>query len=136
MKIQHRIVSVTCMLILLLFISVCNANNTKELDPNIISSHLIGLIEAYEKGDIVEYAHNYPTSMEIIDNGVRLTIECETGQAEAVAAKAASFGSIEIVHMKSDRVQMVIPIQNISKLADIPGVRFVRLPIYGHPLDI
>ena len=55
-------------------------------------------------------------------------IECEPGQAGAVAEAASDLGNIELV--VRDLVQIVVPITNLTALADVPGVRLLRLPWY------
>jgi len=53
-------------------------------------------------------------------------IECEPGQSEAVAEAASALGIVEI--SIPDLVQVIVPINNLKALEDIPGVSFVRLP--------
>jgi hypothetical protein len=87
------------------------------------------LIEAEQRGEAEEFAQQH--DIELTDGSVTVIIECEPGQAEAVAEAAAEV-SAEPVRVRSQNnwVKAVVPITNLAALADIPGVRLVRLPWY------
>jgi len=87
------------------------------------------LISAEERGEAEEFARQ--RSIELIDGSVTVIIECESGQAEAVAEAAGDLGNVEL--SVRDLVQVVVPITNLAALAEIPGVHLVRLPI--HPVE-
>jgi len=91
-----------------------------------LDSHLEALIRAEERGELEEYASR--RDIELIDGSVTVIIECEPGQAETVAEAAGALGNVEL--SVRDLVQALVPITKLTALADIPGVRRVRLPIY------
>jgi len=94
-----------------------------------LDSTLNDLIRAEEQGKAEEFARQ--RSIELIDGRVTVIIECEPGQAEAVAAAASALGNVEL--SIRDLIQVVLPITNLAALADIPGVHLVRLPV--HPVE-
>jgi len=96
-----------------------------------LDSAISQLIDAEEQGDteLLDMAAQFG---HIVDGGVRVVIECEPDQAEAVAEAAANVGA-EIQGISSDAVSAVVPINKLTTLADIPGVHFVRLPVYPVP---
>ena len=89
-----------------------------------LSGTLNQLIRAEEQGEADEFAQQ--RGIELVDGSVKVIIECEPGQAEAVAEAASALGIVEIPIL--DLVQLVVPINNLTALEDIPGVSFVRLP--------
>lgn len=92
-----------------------------------LDSYLNRLIQAEERGEAEEFARQ--RDIELIDSSVTVIIECEPGQAEAVAEAAVRVGAAQVKSRK-DLVQAVVPITKLTALADIPGVNFVRLPWY------
>jgi hypothetical protein len=85
------------------------------------------LIYARELGIAEEFAERI--CVELINDSVTVTIECKSDQAEAVAEAAGALGNVELSVHYLDLVQVVVPITNLTALADIPGVILVRLPI-------
>ena len=92
-----------------------------------LSSHLKQLISAEEQGEAEELA-GQQKSIKLVDGSVKVTIECEPGQADTVAKAASALGIVELSIL--DLVQVVVPITSLTALANIPGVRFIRLPWY------
>ena len=82
------------------------------------------LIRAEQRGEAEEFARQ--GIIELVDGSVRVMIECLPGHAEEVARAASAFGIVELTYR--DWVQAVVPITNLTALADIPSVSFVRLP--------
>lgn len=118
--------------IVLLSIPACNSNQEGNLNHDENSKlefPLDNLIRAEERGEAEEFA--LQRHIELIDSNVTVIIECEPGQAEAVAKKASTLGTVEL--SVRDLVQVVIPITNLIALADIPGVHRVRLPLHPIP---
>jgi hypothetical protein len=127
------------LLVIILSIPACNSeknttDNTEEGNSNQDESSKLDfnikrLIEAEQRGELEEFAE--PRDIELIDGSVTVTIECKSGQADAVAEAAAALGNVELIVHYLDLVQVVAPITNLTALADIPGVILVRLPIYA-----
>jgi len=139
-----RAIGITITLLLigitLCVIPACNSNQgATDLPPPERPAHwhpkldsaISQLIDAEEQGDteLLDMAAQFG---HIVDGGVRVVIECEPDQAEAVAEAAANVGA-EIQGISSDAVSAVVPINKLTTLADIPGVHFVRLPVYPVP---
>ena len=89
-----------------------------------LSGTLNQLIRAEEQGEAEEFAQ--PRGIELVDGSVKVIIDCEPGQSEAVAEATSALGIVELCI--PDLVQVIVPINNLNALEDIPGVRFVRLP--------
>lgn len=86
------------------------------------------IIDAQEQGN-TEMLDN---AWFIVDGGVRVTIECEPGQAEAAAEAAANLGAeIEVIY--GDDVGAIVPINKLTTLADEESIHFIRLPVPGLP---
>jgi hypothetical protein len=99
-------------------------NNNSKLDFNIKQ-----LIEAEERGEAEEFAQQ--VDAELSAEGVTIIIECESGQAEAIAEAAADVGAVQVrARSQNNWVKAVVPIAKLTTLADIPGVHLVRLPWY------
>ncbi|MFC1929045.1 FG-GAP-like repeat-containing protein [Chloroflexota bacterium] len=58
--------------------------------------------------------------------GIRVIVEGTPGQAEEIARAVGDLGTVEANY--SDWVQMVVPTSQLTVLADMPEIRFVRLP--------
>lgn len=91
-----------------------------------LSGTLNQLIRAEEQGEAEEFAR--PRGIELVDGSVMVIIECEPGQAEAVAEAASALGIVELSIL--DLVQVVVPITNLTALAEVESIRFIRLPIH------
>ena len=116
-------------LIVFLSIPACNSNqegNSNQDDNSKLDFNLKRLVDAEERGEAKEFAE--PRGIELINGSVTVIIECEPGQAEAVAEAAGTLRNVEL--SVRDLVQVVVPITNLTALADISGVHLVRLPWY------
>jgi hypothetical protein len=64
---------------------------------------------------------------ESVDETVRVIIESAPGKGKKISTTAGDFGSFEGRY--GDLVQMVVPVAQLTALAETQGVRFVRLPM-------
>jgi len=141
--IRKTVLLVVAVLLLVGLISItdCTSNNEEGQDfPPLLEppdkgnpklgSHLNQLLQAKGRGEAEEFARQY--LIELVDGSVKVIIECDPGQAEAVAEAASQVGA-EQVKSRKDLIQALVPITKLTTLADIPGVHRVRLPI--HPVE-
>ena len=122
MRYHKKFILFIILLVVLLSFPACTCNHKgdSKLDFNVKR-----LIEAEKRGEAEEFAQ--PRNIELIDgSSVRVIIECLPGQVDMVAQEASSFGTVELSTMRG--VQAVVPINNLTALADLPSVRLVRLP--------
>ena len=94
-----------------------------------LSNHLKLLIAAERGGTVDEFVRQRGSHIEYEDGKVTVVIECEPGQAEAVAEKVKDYGIVELVISRG--VQAAVPISNLEVIACIPGVHLVRFPWYA-----
>jgi len=120
-------ISVAVLLVTLLC-SIPGCTPTPYQENPDISGSLKQLISANERGEAEEFART--NIIRLVDGSVTVLIECEPGDVEAVAKRAGAYGIVELTTRRG-LVQVVVPITKIAALADISGVRFVRLPEYG-----
>lgn len=124
-KVKPLLLAVVVLVLLSSSIFGCTSkevDNTSKLDFNVKR-----LISAYEEGTVEEFAQQ--NKIELKDNSVTIVLECKTGQDEAVAKEIIKYGATQIIYSRG-LVQGVVPITNLTVLADIPSVTLVRLPIY------
>ena len=91
---------------------------------SIMERRLRELVEAYKKGEAEEYAKK--RGIKLIDTGVKVWIQCKTGQVDIVTEKVRAFGVVELVGEIG--MDAVIPIANLEKLLDIPDIRSISIP--------
>ena len=70
-------------------------------------------------------------NIRLSDGNVRVIIEALPGQVDAAMQAAASIAVIETSH--GDSIQALVPISQLTALAESPGVRYVRTPWYPIP---
>ena len=95
-----------------------------------LDSQLNQLIQAATKGEAVSFAEQH--DIELMDGKVRVIIECLPGQFEA-ATKAATEAGAKVETSHDDLLQVLMPITNLTTLADTASIRFIRLPQYPVP---
>ena len=100
--------------------TVVTEKGNPKLDPK-----LDRLISAQAPAEMA--AHVLQAETYLPGEGVRVIVDCQQGMAEMVAQAAASFGTVEVRY--GDLVQVLIPISNLTALAELPGVKFVGLPM-------
>jgi L-aminopeptidase/D-esterase-like protein len=97
-----------------------------------LESDLNQLVDAEEQGntEILAMAANLGLTT---DEGVRVAIACEPGQAEAVAEVAVKLGA-KVVCIYHDDIDAFVPINKLTTLADEESIRSIRLPVYAAPM--
>ena len=65
------------------------------------------------------------------DNSIRLIIESVPGQAGEAVIAAGALGTVEAIH--GDLIQVLVPVSQLTALADSPNIRFARLPMEPLP---
>jgi hypothetical protein len=90
-----------------------------------LDSQLRQLISAEARGEASLYAEQI--NLELVDNNVRVIIECEPGQLE-VATQAAVEAGAKLETSYDNLLQVLMPITELDTLADAAGIRFIRLP--------
>jgi len=60
------------------------------------------------------------------DDTVRVIVECVPGELESASIAVGEYADVEMSY--ADMLQVLAPISQLKSLADIPGVRMVRIP--------
>jgi hypothetical protein len=94
-----------------------------------LDSQLNQLIQAEQRGDAASVAEQ--SNIELVDGNVRVIVECLPDQANAAFEAAIDLGTVETSY--NNLLQVLVPITNLSVLADETSVRFIRLPQYPVP---
>ena len=94
-----------------------------------LDSQLNQLVDAEEHGEAASFAAQ--SDIELVDGAVRVIIECLPGQLEA-ATEAATNAGAKLETSYDNLLQVVVPITNLTTLADAASIHFIRLP--QHPL--
>lgn len=89
-----------------------------------LDSRLNELVDAEGRGEAISFAGQ--NNIELVDERVRVIVECVTGQVDTAAKAASTLGVVESSH--GDLLQVVLPIGSLTTMADQAGVYFVRLP--------
>ncbi|MFC2027134.1 thrombospondin type 3 repeat-containing protein [Chloroflexota bacterium] len=66
------------------------------------------------------------SSVQLVENSVRVIIECLPGQVGTVVQAAGELGVVETSY--GDSIQVMIPASQLISLANDPGIQLVRLP--------
>ena len=107
--------------------SASKAENAPKTGNPKLESHLNRLITAYERGEAEAYAA--PRDIEVLEGDrVRVSIKCVTGQVEAAARAVGTLGTVEIIVSRYDLIQAVVPIANLTALAEAESILRIRLP--------
>ncbi len=90
-----------------------------------LDSQLNQLVSAEKRGEAVSFAEK--SNIEMVDGAVKVIIEYLPGQLEA-ATEAATNAGAKPETSYDNLLQAVVPITNLSTLADAESIRFIRLP--------
>ena len=71
------------------------------------------------------------SNIELVDGNVRVIVECLPDQVDAAATAADGLGVVETSYR--NLLQVVVPVPQLTALADEPSIRLVRLPWYPLP---
>jgi len=94
-----------------------------------LDSQLNQLIQAERLGDAASFAEQ--SNIELVDGNVRVIVESLPGQVDAAVEAASALGMIETSY--DNLLQVIVPIANLTVLANESSVRLVRLPQYPLP---
>ena len=95
-----------------------------------LDSQLNQLVDAERHGEAASFAER--SDIELVDWAVRVIIECVPGQLEA-ATKSATNAGAKLETSYDNLLQVVVPITNLTTLADAASIHFIRLPQYPLP---
>ncbi len=95
-----------------------------------LDSQLNQLVNAEKRGEAASFAEQ--SSIELVDGGVRVIIECVPGEIEA-ATEAATNAEARLETSYNNLLQVVVPITSLTTLADAASIHFIRLPQYPLP---
>ncbi|MBN1190588.1 MAG: PD40 domain-containing protein [Dehalococcoidales bacterium] len=101
-----------------------NLNWNIEKGNSKLDSQLEPLIAAKDPEQFKVFAQQ--KSIDISEEQIRVVIERSKGDLEAIFHEVEAIGSIESTY--ENLLQVMVPVSQLSALADIPGVDFVRLP--------
>ncbi len=73
------------------------------------------------------------SNIELVDDNVRVIVESLPDQVDAAVKTASASGVVETTYR--NLLQVVMPVSQLTALADTPGIRFVRLPWYPLAAD-
>lgn len=90
-----------------------------------LDSLLDQLVRAETRGEAALFAEQ--SNIELVNNSVRVILECVPGQLE-VATKAATDAGATLEASYDNLLQVVVPIARLSTLADATSIHFIRLP--------
>ena len=114
-------------------IPIQGCNSATDNGKQKLSSILNKLVQAEERGEVEEFAHQKGIELLYDDAGlvsVRVEIDCESGQVEAAIKVIETYGTVEVSYL--DTVQAVVPITSLAALADAEeSIVLIRLPIYA-----
>ena len=91
-----------------------------------LDSQLNSLASAATPEEAASFAQQY--SIELDNGSIRVVIECEAGQIAAVSTAASALGTVETSY--TNLIQATVPVSQLTALADITGVKFIRQPFY------
>jgi len=95
-----------------------------------LDSQLDQLVRAERRGEAASFARQ--SDIELVDERVRVIVECVPGQLDAATEAATALGaSVETSY--DNLLQAVVPITSLTALADTPSIRLVRVPWYPLP---
>ena len=90
-----------------------------------LDSPLNQLFSADKRGEAALFAEQ--SNIELINNGVRVILECRPGQLEEATQTASNAGA-KLEASYENLLQVVVPITKLSALADAASIHFIRLP--------
>ena len=71
------------------------------------------------------------SNIKLVEGNVRVIVECLPGQVDAATKSASTLGVVETSYR--NLLQVVVPVPQLTALADAPSIRLVRLPWYPLP---
>jgi len=132
----------------LLFVSVsllilvplaCNSSQDRENHSTLnvvdkgnpkLESTLNQLVDAAKRGEAELFAEQI--NIELVDNHIRVIIECVPNQLESTIEVVTSTGA-RIEASYDDLLQVVVSINMLSNLTNSDSIRFIRLPQQALP---
>ena len=90
-----------------------------------LDSRLNQLVSAETRGETTLFAEQ--SNIELVNNDVRVILECVPGQLEAATQAATNVGA-KLEASYDNLLQVVVPITRLSTLADAASIHFIRLP--------
>jgi len=94
-----------------------------------LDSQLNQLVSAQTSKRAASFAQE--NNIELVDGNVRVIVESLPDQVDAAVKTAGALGVVETSYR--NLIQVVMPISQLTALADTPGIRLVRLPWYPLP---
>jgi len=95
-----------------------------------LDSQLNQLVRAERLGEAESFAEQ--SNIELIEGNVRVIIECVPNQIDNAMLEAQNAGAT--IEMDYDNLlQVVVPITNLTTLAETESIRFIRLPHLATP---
>jgi len=91
-----------------------------------LDSQLNQLVSAQTSKRAASFAQE--SNIELVDGKVRVIVESLPDQVDATVKAASAFGVVETSYR--NLLQVVVPVPQLTALADTPGIRLVRLPWY------
>ena len=89
-----------------------------------LDSQLNQLVSAQTPKGAASFAQE--SNIELVDDNVRVIVECLPGQVDAAVKAVGTLGVVETNYR--NLLQIVVPISNLTALADTLSIRLVRLP--------
>jgi len=106
-------------------LEILEKGNTK------LDSQLNQLVSAQTSRRAASFAQE--SNIELVDGNVRVIVECLPDQLDATAEAASDLGIVETSY--DNLLQVLVPVSQLTALADEPGIRLVRLPWYSLAAD-
>ena len=94
-----------------------------------LDSRLNQLVSANTTRKVESFAQEH--NIEMVDDNVRVIVECLPDQIDEAVRAAADSGIVETSYR--NLLQVVVPVSQLTAVADKPSVRLVRLPSYPVP---
>jgi len=94
-----------------------------------LDSQLNQLVSAQTSKRAASFAQE--SNIELVDGNVRVIVESLPNQVAAAVKAAGALGVVETSYR--NLIQVVMPVSQLTALADTPGIRLVRLPWYPLP---
>ncbi|OGO14673.1 MAG: hypothetical protein A2Z02_02950 [Chloroflexi bacterium RBG_16_48_7] len=92
-----------------------------------LNTFLNGLIKAEKQGEAESFARQ--RNVKLVDGKVRVEVEAMPGQLDAAANATAALGTVEIISLTLNAISAVVPIMNLTALAEEKSIRFIRQPV-------
>ena len=97
-----------------------------------LSDKLNQLLQSYRQGEVEEFSLLRNIELLHDDAGlvsVKVVIHCFSGQVEVATKAAETYGTVGITYRTS--IQVVVPLNRLSALADEESIEYIELPEYA-----